>query len=491
MAQRNKFLAWAGVGLLGTMLLGGCSSGGDKNDNQQQTTLKVMYYDERGFYQQYGMLYYATHPNVDFEVVSNQSVYQDQNSKEPILDRMKKFIEEQKPDIIMADNELFRQLAEEGKLLDLETTVKDKKFNAEGLLPGLLDYMRELGGGKVYGLAPSLYSQVIYYNKDLFNKHGVDLPKDKMSWDELLTLAKRFPTDGQGDDRVYGLSLGYNSDPYQLANKIATSQRLTMINTSDMKVTLDTPAWKKAFETAFEAMKSGAIYKQDPNGFMNGSYEDYLMSDPFIAGKAAMKFDANYMMDNIKQAQDYLKGKDKDKAIKNWDIVSMPVDPQFPDESADTGLSNLFAVSATSSNADAAVDFLTYITGDQFARATAKTMMNGLPVRPDAMQNKDGLNINAFYALKPVDNPMVSVYAKLPSDFWMQMDGILQPAVQSAYDGNKPLADALAEAQTKLQAALLEAQQKKNEPAASPAASGSASVSASESGASVSVTVAQ
>ncbi|MFD0671562.1 ABC transporter substrate-binding protein [Cohnella sp. GCM10027633] len=472
-------------------LLAGCSFGGaEEQDDDTPKTLKVMYYDEQQFFQQYGMLYYALHPNVEIEVVSNRSVYTDNaNPQESLSDKLNKFIEQEKPDIIMTDNELFRKLAEQGKLLDLETKVKEKSYNADTVVPGLLDYLRGLGGGKLYGLTPNLYSQVIYYNKDLFNKHGVDLPTDSMSWEQMLTLAKRFPTEGEQDDRVYGLALGYQADPFQLGSMIATSQRLSMVNSADMKVTIDTPSWKKAFQTAFDALKSNTLYKQD-NNFSGGSYEEYLLSDAFIAGKVAMKVESNYLLSQIKQAQENVQV--KDKIIKNWDIVTMPVDPQYPDQSPYGGLSNLFAVSASSPNADTAADFLMYITSEQFARATSKSQQGNQSVRTTAYEDKEGRNMKAFYALKPVDNPMNEMYAKLPTNFWSQMNGTLQPAVQSAYDGNKSLDEALAEAQTQLQAALLQAQQEqKNAPAASAESSAGAASPAAEQSSSVSEAVAQ
>lgn len=482
MNQRNKLRAWTGASLAGAMLIGGCSSGGAEKQDDTPQTLKVMYYDEQSFFQQYGMLFYALHPNVEIEVVSNQSVYRSNTgtTQEELIDKMKTFIEEEKPDVIMADGQLFRDLAEDGKLLDLETKVKEKAYKADTLVPGLLDYMRELGGGKLYGLTPNLYSQVIYYNKDLFNKHGVELPTDGMSWDQLLNLSKRFPTDGDKDERVYGLTLGYQSDPFQLGSMIATSQRLSMVNAADMKVTVDTPAWKKAFETAFDALKSDTVYKQD-NNFSGGSYEEYLLSDPFISGKVAMKIESNYLLSQIKQAQE--NEQVKDKVIKNWDIVTMPVDPQYPDQSPYTGMPSLFAVNAVSPNADIAAEFVTYITSEEFARVTSKSQQGNLSVRTTAYEDKEGHNMKAFYALKPVDNPMNDLYAKLPQNFWGQMNGIMQPAVQNAYDGNKSLDEALAEAQTQLQAALLQAKQdEKNAPAASnaPGAAVESSVSVSE-----------
>lgn len=483
MFKSFKPRTWAWAGLSAAMLLGGCSSGSGSNQGDEKTTLKVMYYDERAFFQSYGMIYSALHPNIDIEVISNQTAYQDPNGD--YKTNMQKLIEEQKPDILMLDNSLFREFSSDGKLLDLESIAQDKSFKPDTLVPGLMDYLRELGGGKLYGMSPNMYSQVIYYNKDLFNKHGVDLPKDGMSWDELFALAKRFPTDGDKDSRVYGLSLGWNgADAYQLGSMIASTQNLSMINPVDMKVTLNTPAWKKSFETAFEVVKSNALHSQNMNDGMSTSfnYDDYLLQDPFVSGKVAMKMEAQYLMDQIDQAQK--SPTVKDKAVKDWGIVTMPVDPANPDRSPYVNLNSLFAVSAKSENADAAKEFLAYVMGEDFARVSSKAQMGGLPVRTTAYEDKEGRNLKAFYMLKPMESPMNNLYTKLPMNFYGILDGTVRVAIQSAFDGNKSLDDALKEAETQLQAELIKAQEEeKNKKAeegaaASPAASASASVSA-------------
>ncbi|WP_027087779.1 ABC transporter substrate-binding protein [Cohnella panacarvi] len=480
MAQSFKFGTYLGVGLTAAMLLvSGCSKGNSANGDETRTTLKVMYYDERAFFQSYGMIYSALHTNVDFEVVSNQTAYQDPNGD--YKTSMQKLIEEQKPDILMLDNSLFREYSEEGKLLDLESIAQDKSFKPDTLVPGLMEYLRDLGGGKLYGMSPNMYSQVVYYNKDLFKKHGVDLPKDGMSWDELFALAKRFPTDGDKDSRTYGLSLGWNgADAYQLGSMIASTQNLSMINPVDMKVTLNTPAWKKSFETAFEVVKSNVLHSQNMNGGMDAvfNYDDYLLQDPFVSGKVAMKMEAQYLMDQIEQAQK--SPAVKDKAVKDWGIVTMPVDPANPDRSPYVNLNSLFAINAKSENADAAKEFLTYVMGEDFARVSSKAQTGGLPVRTTAYEDKEGRNVKAFYMLKPMESPMNNLYAKLPMNFYGILDGTVRGAVQSAYDGNKSLDDALKEAETQLQAELIKAQEEqKNKKAedgaaASPAASVSA-----------------
>ncbi|MBW5448678.1 extracellular solute-binding protein [Cohnella sp. CFH 77786] len=466
---------------LAASLLAGCSMGaGNADKSSEPVSLKVMFYDERSFFDQYGMLFSALHPEVEIEVVNTQSVKYEEGKD--MNAAMLKFIDEQKPDILMLSPEQYTKMAEEGKLLELETRTEEKSFDKAGLLPGMIDYLKDLSGGKLYGLVPSFYSQVIYYNKDLFNKHGVELPKDQMSWEELFRLAAMFPTEGSKEDRVYGLKMGYSgTDIYQLGNMIGVTQNLNIVDSGATKVTLNTDAWRKAFGTALTALKSGSLYTEDPNRGMNApmQYEDFLLQDPFISGKAAMSMDGTYLMDQIKQAQTAV----KDKAIKNWDIVTMPVDPANPEVSPNMSFYNIFAISAKSAQTDAAWTFLSYVLSDEYARVTSKRQQGSMSVRTKYLSDKEGHHYEAFYKLKPVQPAMYKNYEKLPREFMMQLQGMAQQELQPVVDDKKSLEEALGSLETKAQEALLLAKKKQEETkGAEPSASTSATTTTTTTG---------
>src|SRR4030095_11165975 len=83
------------------IILSGCSFGGNNKglDKDEPSTLKVMYYDESAFFQEYGMVFSALYPNVEIEVISNQSIYSGESTDyNAALDKL---IEEKQPDILM------------------------------------------------------------------------------------------------------------------------------------------------------------------------------------------------------------------------------------------------------------------------------------------------------------------------------------------------------------------------------------------------------
>ncbi|RED58000.1 ABC transporter substrate-binding protein [Cohnella lupini] len=457
--KSNKLIIIAIIAMI-TGLLAGCNSGSTESDGDTKTTLKVMHYDERSFYQQYGMLFSALFPNIEVEIVSTQEVQYEQGKD--MQKAMQDFIAEKKPDVLMLSADEYSRMAGEGKLYNLESFIKKDEFDLEGLVPGLVDYIKEQSDGILYGLTPNFYSQAIYYNKDMFEKYGVTLPEDRMSWDQLLQLAARFPTDGNKEDRVYGLKAGYQTNLYYFGMNIGSSQGLSYVNPTTMQMSINTDSWKAAFETANKALKSGSLFTEDPNNMnvtstTDNSYESYLLRDPFIGGKVAMVMEGNYLMDQLKEAKNVL----KDKGIQNWDVVTLPVNPQRPDESTGMSFSQIFAIDANSSNADAAWKFISYINGDEFARVTSKTQNGGFPARIKHIQGLEGKNIQAFYSLKPAQNNMYKDFDKLPQEFMMKYDGLTQQAMQGVTDGSVTVSEALDKLQAQGQQLLNEENEKK------------------------------
>lgn len=61
-------------------------------------------------------------------------------------------------------------------------------------------------GNQLYGLPFRNDYYLLYYNKTLFDKAGVDYPSNDMTWDEYRELAKKL-TSGEGNDKIYGSHL--------------------------------------------------------------------------------------------------------------------------------------------------------------------------------------------------------------------------------------------------------------------------------------------
>ncbi len=420
--QVKSWLKNAGVVGLTAALLAGCSSGGgESTTNTESGTIKVLYYDEGAFQRDYGMLFGVLYENIDFEVITTNSIYRN-NNDDPEFDYEKayaEFIDKEKPDLIMIDTSQVEKLAQEGKLHDLKAYMTKDNFDTEGFIPGMMEYMEEIGEGQIYGFPTTFSSQVLYYNKDLFDKYSIEYPTDKMSYSEVMQLANRFPADGSPEDRVYGMKLGYGGgDLSQMVMILAESEGLNYVNAAEKQMTINSDAWKNVVETALTAMKSDAFYKGDDNGF-SGRHEDYLLSNPFISNRLAMTVEHSYIMNEIKQAQEFFK-EEPEKVISNWDVVTAPVNVQNPDQSSSMYYGNIFAIHAESVNKELAWKFISYIASDKYARVKSKTLTyDGFPVRTKYIKDDGGRNFEAFYKLKPAKNRMYEGMDKLNPQFGM------------------------------------------------------------------------
>lgn len=447
--MRNTWLKKIVLLSMSTLLFAGCSSG-PANKTEQPSSLKVMYMDERYFFQQYGDLFAMKHPNIDIQVVSTRSMYGNGEIKD--YDKaFNEFVEKEKPDIILLDPERYGKYAADGKLAELDTLIQRDKYNTETIYPALLELLKEKGGGKLYGLSPSFYGDAVFYNADLFKKYGIDLPKDGITWQELLDSARRFPTDGEEKTRIYGYGNRYSLGASELVQSIASTEGLKYINQDTQKVTINTDSWKKAVKLAMDALDSKAIYNPKDGGFQGGTMEEYYQSDLFLMGRMAITRGNASILQNIKEAKN---------ALKNYKpfeigIVAGPVDPAAPDKTRNVSIGEIFSIRANTENADAAWEFIKFINGDEFAKVKSRTFSSGLLSRMGYTKELDGISLEAFYKLSPdIGNNILSTEDKIPNDFYMKFQPLLEKEIGLIVDKKKSIDEALKTIQDEGQAAL-------------------------------------
>ncbi|MFD1179377.1 ABC transporter substrate-binding protein [Paenibacillus puldeungensis] len=447
--MRNKWLHKAALLAISTLLLAGCSSAPTK-EQEKQSTLKVMYSDESYFFKQYGDLFAMKHPNIDVEVVSTSGM----NQYDPEKDHSKAFdklVEKEKPDVIMLNTDNYAKYAADGKLMELDTLIQRDKYNTDTIYPALLDQLKEQGGGKLYGLAPSFYGDAIFYNADLFKKYGVDIPKDGITWQELLDLARRFPTDGDDKSRIYGFGNEYAMGINDLAQQIASTEGLKYINPDTKKVTINTDSWKKVFKQAMDAVESKAIYNPKDGGFDGGTMEEYYKSQLFLMGRMAVTRGNTNILQNIKEAKNAI----KDYKPFGVGIVAGPVDPSQPDKSRNMAVNEIFCIRANSENADAAWEFIKFVNGDEFAKIKSRNLSNGLLTRMGYSTEYDGHSLEAFYKLKPdLESNLSSTGDPIPFDFYMKLHPLIEKEIGLVADKQKSIDEALTTIQEEGQAEL-------------------------------------
>lgn len=480
-----------------TVTLTGCtSSSGGKNeaafgslDRDDKGTLKVGYFNEQAFYQQYGNAFQAMFPNVELEVVSTEEAM---SADDPVA-AMEDLIADQQPDAVLLTEDQYADLAEKGQLYDLEAAVKQDSFDLNAFLPSVVELLKTRGGGKLYGLSPSFSNQVLYYNKDLFDKYGVPYPTDGMSWDDVLKLAARFPAkkgsadasmkEAMANDALYGLGLPMQTkDSFELIREIGEAKGLLYADSDAKTVSFDTPEWKEIVQAVVDGYESGSISTPASADGGSGGMRNNVMirgmggkmsfsfgpdSMRFMTGQAAMTVDGPMLMSmmgiNVSAAGATTKvqGASGGGEMKvpgqdvNWDMVTIPTDPSLQGASGSMSLDNVFAINAASENLSAAWEFLKYANGEQLAKTSSKSSP-ALSARTAYKNEADGRNIDAFYTDK-INEQALLQEESLPEGFAGSFETMAAAQIDKAAQGTQSVDEAIKAIQSQGQDLLTKA----------------------------------
>lgn len=417
--------------------------------------IKVVYHNEELFYEQYGNYFKVKYPDIEFEIVSMEELYANRKDKEPFdYDaELKKFFEKHKPDVMLLRDSMFETFAQEGKLYSLEEIIAQEKFDLEGYFPGLIEMIRAKGNGTLYGLAPNFYTNALYYNRDLFKERNIEPPRNKMSWQEVIDLSKRFI--GSDDNQVCGLFQEYG-DVEQVVFNIVSTSGLNMFDQKGEKLLMNSAGWKKAIALATDAVRSKAVY-MSPSENNQGGQATVFDHNAFMKGKAAMIIDGNWMAHQLKNPRFF--GNEATKKI-NWDIVTAPINPATPDESNYVQLSDIYAISADSLNKRAAWEFVKFVNGTEMAKAASRSRGGQLPTYYKFYKDIDGRSTEPFYMLKPKSSQASPWGNKnVPAEFYELIHPVLSEALKQIIDNKKSVDEALADLEVKGQAMLVKARE--------------------------------
>jgi multiple sugar transport system substrate-binding protein len=417
-----------------------------------------MYWDESYFLQQYGDLFTMQYPDTEIQVVGMDKLYNQKDEDGNAVNYDKAFsnlVREDKPDVLLLASNFFPQYATEGKLTELGALIDRDNYDLTTYSKGILESLKEKGEGKLYGLSPGFQNNAIFYNVDLFNKCGVELPHDGMTWQEILELARRFPTDGSKEERTYGFALNSSSNLNAVGNMgitIGTSQGINLLNGKTKKVTIDTESWKNVFKLAAEVASSNALYNPSLEELSQMNSNDNYASQPFLMGRAAMTVESNGFLNELKEVSNNAK---KYKNYKPFElgIAAGPVDPVDRTKTNGAYLNEIFGISATSPNTEAAWEFIKFVNGEEFAKVKAKSLNQGLLAREGISKDYDGIPLEAFYKLTPKMAPDFGENL-IPSSFYQPFFNVLEQETQLLLDNKKDVEEALKVIQTKGQAAL-------------------------------------
>jgi len=110
------------------------------------------------------------------------------------------------PAIAMLERSVVPQYIDNGLAQDLTGYMKKTHFDPSVIFDGFLSQAR--ANGKIYGLPYIRSTPILYYNKTLFAKAGLDPNRPPATWDECLEYARKLTKkDSSGKTVQYGVGM--------------------------------------------------------------------------------------------------------------------------------------------------------------------------------------------------------------------------------------------------------------------------------------------
>ncbi|MFD2114965.1 ABC transporter substrate-binding protein [Paenibacillus yanchengensis] len=317
--------------------------------------------------------------------------------------------------------ELYEDYIPANLATDLTTLIEKHGIDLDTFDSAYLDQVKV--DDKLHLLPISDSKFVMYYNKDIFDRFGVDYPTDGMTWDQALELSKKL-TRNEGGQQYVGLWL---SPKHYL--RVAQNSA-NFVDPETNKATVNNDDWKFIFEKIFYN------FSRDP-GVQQKATERWLAHGDFIKDfTMGMYVYTTVWMNDAENSLPF-----------NWDVVSVPTFEEYAGLSTQP-LANFVGVSATSKKQDTAMQVVKYLVSEEYQTIISKkgmvTPLKTQSVRDAAFEDyefADSKNVDAVYYGTPAPGRKITRYDELVIEEAFALDAIVE-IVRGKLDVNTALRQA-------------------------------------------------
>jgi len=411
--------------------------------NRQERVLKIAAVmpsyggpHEDYFKEQYTDVFQYANPDIQIEIIPIVS-----KPGEPDADGLKSLMEgDNPPDVVTFDSGQLAPLIDSNLLAQLDPLIAKEKFDTEGIVPAVVESLKDAGGGKLYGLSPTFISSALVYNKKIFTEAGVDYPRDDMTWDEVFELAKRLGR-GEGDNRIDGFSFttSRSRDLFDGLQMYVAPLETPMFNSTLDQLAVDTDQWEQVWTTMAQLQKEGVFPALASPSDMQGAYGSY---DLFESGKLAMGI------------MDYTQVQGLISANKNaanfipidWDVVTLPSHPEAKGVSGRIFMPIVMGINARAQNLVDAWTYIQFMNSDGWAKLKSNSSDKLVSRMKYTKPTGQDFHIEAFYNVKPA--PM-----EFPTGYYAALE-VGRRLFRDVVQGKISVRDALKRWQTEGDAAM-------------------------------------
>lgn len=286
-----------------------------------------------------------------------------------------------------------------GVASDITDLIKKHNIDLSRFEQTSIDLMKNLANGGLYGLPVQNLVMGNFYNKDLFDKFGVAYPKDGMTWDDTLQLAKKFD---KNDNGTQYLGLVVSPTHYMRLNQFSVSY---VDSKTEKSAVSSNDKWKQILQTAFVTPAESDGYKK----FIESNKNKLPYKTEFYKTRNLAMF--TYLSD-LSNPATYPEMTDM-----NWDVVSVPTLKDKPGVGVQTN-PTYWNIPNISKNKDAAMQIIKYLTSDEYQLILSKrgdlTSLKSTEIRKAVAAGLDEKvkkhNFQAFFYNNPAAPSSKTVY---------------------------------------------------------------------------------
>jgi multiple sugar transport system substrate-binding protein len=327
------------------------------------------------------------------------------------------------PDIMSLDEPWTPQFAESGVIQPIDSYVaKSNAVKADAFFPAAWETTLWKSKQWAVPLGFDVWEELLW-NPDLFKSAGLDPNTPPKTWDELLTYAQKLTKGG-----VYGIVLpSAKSEVIPVFNNSFVYSNAGAIVDAGGKVVMNSPQNVKTYTFLYKD-----LIKYTPNGA--ASLDHGAAEALFTSGKVAMMFDGNWSQETMDAQAKFA-----------WKAAVPPVPAAGATFHGATGGWNL-AVSSKTANAQAAYDFIEYLT-------TTPDVQNAIAANTPALKAA----ATTYLAKRKYADVLQSVsetgMPRPKSPIYPQLSDIQQSGVQKILQGGD-VATVLAEMQKEMESVI-------------------------------------
>jgi sn-glycerol 3-phosphate transport system substrate-binding protein len=276
--------------------------------------------------------------------------------------------------------------------------------------------------GKTYGVPFQRSTIVMYYNKDLFRKAGLDPEKAPQNWDELVSMGKKLTKDGQ-----WGAMIPSTGYPYWMFGALTKQNGEVLMNQAGNETYFD----KDAVVEALDYWKSlGSEHKIMPTG----TIEWGTLRQNFLEQKTAMMWHSTGNLTAVKK-----------NATFDFGVAMLPKNKEF---GSPTGGGNFYLFKkSTPEERQAALKLVKFMTSpEQAAKWSISTGYMG--VSPASYETPElKAYVKEFPPAAVARDQLEHATAELSTHQAGRVRKLLDDAIQATLSGQSSAKDALSSAQ--------------------------------------------